>query len=187
MALKSSIHKVELQIADMDRHYYASHLLTIARHPSETSERLLYRIAVFALHASDSLSFTKGIGSDDEPDLWRKNLSDEIELWIDLGQPDEKRIRKARGRARQVLIYGYAPRAAAIWWRQNSARLRRFEHLGVHLLHCDDDIAVLARRNMRLLANIQDGVLSLGDADNGVDIRVEHLKTRQHLPDDPSR
>lgn len=176
MALKSSIHKVELQIADMDRHYYASHLLTIARHPSETSERLLYRIAAFALHASDSLSFTKGISSNDEPDLWRKSLSDEIELWIDLGQPDEKRIRKAHGRARQVVIYAYAPRAAAIWWQQNSARLQRFERLGIHLLRCDGDITALARRNMQLQANIQDGAFSLGDVENSVDIRVEHLK-----------
>ena len=105
MALKATIFKAELQLSDMDRHHYQTHALTLARHPSETDERMLLRLAAFALNADERLEFTKGISSEDEPDLWLKNLSGEIELWIELGQPDEKRMRRACGRARRVVVY----------------------------------------------------------------------------------
>ncbi|MGE8356985.1 MAG: YaeQ family protein, partial [Microvirgula sp.] len=95
MALKATIFKADLDISDMDRGYYASHSLTLAQHPSETDERMMLRLAVFALHASERLAFTKGLIADDEPELWQKNYGDEIELWIDLGEPDEKRLKKA--------------------------------------------------------------------------------------------
>src|SRR5690348_18273606 len=102
MALNSTIYKVELQISDMDRHYYATHALTLARHPSETEERLMVRLLAFALHADDRLEFGKGLSDEDQPALWRRAYTDEIEQWIELGQPDEARIRKACGRARRV-------------------------------------------------------------------------------------
>lgn len=105
MALKATIFKAEISISDMDRHYYQEHPLTIAQHPSETNERMMVRLLAFALNADERLEFTKGLSADDEPELWNKNYSDEIELWIELGQPDEKRIRKACGRSRQVIIY----------------------------------------------------------------------------------
>ena len=92
MALNSTIYKVELQISDMDRHYYATHALTLARHPSETEERLMVRLLAFALYADERLEFGKGISDEDEPALWRKAYTDEIELWIEVGQPDETRI-----------------------------------------------------------------------------------------------
>ncbi len=104
MALKATIFKAELHIADMDRHHYGDHALTIARHPSETDERMMMRIVAFALNAHEDLVFTKGLSTENEPDLWQKSLSDDIELWIDLGQPDDKRIRKACGRAQQVMM-----------------------------------------------------------------------------------
>ena len=126
MALKSTIFKAELSIADMDRHYYGDHNLTLARHPSETDERMMVRLVAFVLNAHTDLEFTKGISTDDEPDLWLKGLSGEIELWIDLGQPDEKRIRQACGRAQQVLIYCYSGHGAEIWWSQIQGKLDRF-------------------------------------------------------------
>ena len=98
MALKSTIYKAELQIADMDRHYYADHALTIARHPSETDERMMVRVAAFALFAQERLEFCKGLSDTDEPDLWQKDLTGAIETWIEVGQPDERRIAKASGR-----------------------------------------------------------------------------------------
>jgi uncharacterized protein YaeQ len=98
MALKATVVKAELQVSDMDRHYYASHNLTLAQHPSETDERLMVRLLAFALNADERLEFGKGLSSDDEPDLWRRDYTGDIELWIDLGQPDESRIRKASGR-----------------------------------------------------------------------------------------
>jgi len=112
MASKATVYKVELQISDMDRHYYATHAFTLAQHPSETDERLMIRLLVFALHAQERLEFGRGISSDDEPDLWLRSLTGEIELWVDLGQPDEARIRRACGRARQVAIVTYSGRGA---------------------------------------------------------------------------
>jgi len=172
MALKSTIFKAELQIADMDRNHYQDYPLTLARHPSETDRRLLVRILAFALHAQEGLAFTRGLSTDDEPDLWCRSLSDEILLWIDLGQPDEKRIRKACGRAREVWIYSYNDRGAQVWFDQLAARLERFDNL--HIRHLPE--AALARleglieRNMRLQCSIQDGVVWLGNGDQGASL-----------------
>ncbi|MBC7574775.1 MAG: YaeQ family protein, partial [Herminiimonas sp.] len=107
MAIKSTIYKAEVQIADMDRHYYQTHALTLARHPSETDERMMMRVLAFIRHASDTLTSGKGNAADDEPDLWQKDLTGAIMLWIEVGLPDEKRILKACGRAEQVVIYTY--------------------------------------------------------------------------------
>jgi len=156
----------------MDRHYYQDHQVTIARHPSENDERMMVRLLVFALNASESLQFTKGLSSDDEPDLWQKNLSDEIELWIDLGQPDEKRIRKACGRARQVIIYNYQQRSGSAWWEQNRNKLERFDNLSLFSLTDEAVVALgtMAERSMRLQCTIQDGQLwfTQGDAAVGI-------------------
>src|SRR5680860_958910 len=105
MALKATIFKATLNIADMDRHYYADHQLTLAQHPSENDERMMIRLLAFALNAREGLEFTKGLSTDDEPELWQKSLSDEIELWIELGLPDESRLRKACNRSKQVILY----------------------------------------------------------------------------------
>ena len=163
MALKSTIYKAELQLSDMDRHYYATHALTLAQHPSETEERLMVRLLAFALHADDALEFGRGLSSDDEPDLWRKSLGGEIELWIDLGQPDQSRIRKASGRAREVVVINYGGRSADIWWEKNRAALSRIGNLTV--LDIDGAtvaaLAALANRTMRLQGMVQDGQFEL--------------------------
>jgi len=174
MALKATIYKADLHISDMDRHYYQSHALTIARHPSETDERMMLRVLAFALHASESLQFGKGISTEDEPDLWQKSLSDEIELWIDLGNPDEKRIRKACGRARQVMIYTYQSRSAAVWQQQMHDVLKRFDNLQVHHLHSDDVEALgkLAERTMDLQCLIQDGQITFSNPQQTVSLSV---------------
>jgi len=130
MALKSTIFKADLQIADMDRQYYDGHGLTIARHPSETDERMMVRILAFVLHAHEALSFGKGLSTDDEPDLWQKDLTGAIELWIDVGQPDEKRIMKACGRSNQVMIYSYSS-MSNIWWNQIASKVDRAKNLSV--------------------------------------------------------
>ncbi|HEX5278423.1 MAG TPA: YaeQ family protein [Fluviicoccus sp.] len=131
MAVKSTIFKVALQVSDLDRDYYAAHALTIARHPSETDMRMMLRVVAFALYADEALEFTRGLSSEDEPDIWRKNLRDEVELWIDLGQPDEKRIRKACGRSQQVVILTYGGSVAEIWWKKTADKLARFDNLTV--------------------------------------------------------
>ena len=128
MALKATIFKAQLQIADMDRNYYAEHALTLARHPSETDERMMVRVLVFALHAHERLELGKGLSDPDEPDLWRKDLTGQIEEWIDLGQPDEKNVIRACGRAAQVFVYGFN-RAAEPWWQLAEAKLARVKAL----------------------------------------------------------
>ncbi|TNE76492.1 MAG: YaeQ family protein, partial [Gammaproteobacteria bacterium] len=129
MALKATVFKAELAVSDMDRGYYQSHALTIARHPSETDERMMVRLLAFALNASEDLQFTRGLSTDDEPDLWQKNLQGDITLWIEVGLPDERRIRKACNRAEQVIIYAYGARTAPVWWNNIRDALTRFDNL----------------------------------------------------------
>ncbi|GAB2543904.1 YaeQ family protein [Rhodanobacter koreensis] len=168
MALNSTIYKVELQISDMDRHYYATHALTLARHPSETEERLMVRLLAFAMHADERLEFGKGISDEDEPALWRKAYTDEIELWIEVGQPDETRIRKACGRSRQVVVISYGGNAAEIWWNKVGSALSRNKNLTVLDIPASTvaGLVALLQRGMRLQCLVQDGQLQLmNDAD----------------------
>lgn len=172
MAIKATIYKAELQIADMDRHYYHNHNLTIAQHPSETDERLMVRLLAFALNANENLKFTKGLSTDEEPELWQQNLTEDIELWIDLGQLDEKRIRKACNRAKKVLVYTYQSGSATVWWQQIENKLVRFNNLQV--IHFPDDIskslAELSERNMQLQCTIEDGEIWISNENNSVHI-----------------
>ncbi len=179
MALKATIFKAELQIADMDRHYYHDHALTLARHASETDERMMVRLLAFALHAHEALVFGKGLSADDEPDLWQKDLTGVIETWIDVGQPDEKRIRKACGRANQVFIYTYGGRSADIWRDQNSSNLERAKNLTVMNLppETSQSLAKLAQIKMQLHCTIQDGEIWLADANDRVQIELTTVKT----------
>ncbi|MGY0217458.1 YaeQ family protein [Endozoicomonadaceae bacterium StTr2] len=174
MALKATIYKTELQIADMDRGYYQDHNLTIAQHPSENDLRMMIRIVAFIRHAHEHLTFTKGLSTDDEPDLWQKSLSDEIEVWIDLGQPDEKRIRKACGRAKEVFIYTYSGNAGDIWWEQNAGKLARFSNLKVYDINSNDSaqLASLVNRTMSLQCTVQDGAIWLTDNEQTVQVNI---------------
>lgn len=178
MALKATVYKAELQIADMDRNYYATHALTLALHPSETEERLMLRLLAFARHASDTLAFTKGISTDDEPDLWAKDLTGAIELWIELGQPDEKRVRKACGRAREVIVYCHSGHSAELWWQKSRDKLERFDNLTVINLPVAAcrQLGGLAQRSMQLQCTLQDGQVWLGDAAGSVEVAPETWK-----------
>ena len=160
MALKATVFKAELQIADMDRHYYQTHALTLARHPSETDERMMVRLLAFALYASDALVFGKGLSADDEPALWQKDLTGAIELWLDVGLPEEREVRKACGRAKQVVIIIYG-RGADMWWSQNRDKLQRQKNLTVYSLPGPDTqaLAALANRNMVVQCTIQEGLV----------------------------
>jgi uncharacterized protein YaeQ len=177
MALKSTIFKAELQIADMDRGYYGAHALTVARHPSETDERMMVRILAFALHASEALAFGKGLSTDDEPDLWQKDLTGAIEQWIEVGQPDERRIMKACGRAAQVWIYSYG-NVSNVWWSQIAGKLDRARNLHVLQLAPADTAALaqLAQRGMQLQCTIQDGQLWISGEGEMLAIQPVRLK-----------
>lgn len=176
MALKATIFKADLQVADMDRHHYADHALTIARHPSETDERMMVRLLCFGLHAGEALAFGRGLSTDDEPDLWQKDLTGAVSLWIDVGQPDEKRILKACGRAEQVLVYSYGS-ASHVWWSQVGPKLERARNLTVVNLPSasTQELALLAQRTMRLQCTVQDGQVWLGDAARSVQVEPRVL------------
>ncbi|MGD2083149.1 MAG: YaeQ family protein [Chromatiales bacterium] len=165
MALSATVFKAALQIADMDRGYYADHALTVARHPSETDERMMVRLLAFALNASDRLELTPGLCVDDEPALWERSLTGEIDLWVEVGLPEDRRIRKACGRARRVLIYPYGGRQAELWWTRTEAGLRRFPNLVVTALPQPATRALvgLVSRGMQLQCTVQDGQIWLGD------------------------
>lgn len=168
MATKATIYKTNLNIANMDTHYYGEHSLTIAKHPSENDLRLMIRLLAFTLNADDDLVFCRGIDEDGEPDLWLKSLSGDIELWIDLGQPDEKRVKKACGRSSKVIIYLYQEGMATSWFASNKKLLNRFSNLTIIYLKIDGDIEELCNRSMTLQANISDGELNLISDDSSV-------------------
>lgn len=181
MALKATVFKATLNIADMDRHYYADHHLTIARHPSETEERMMVRLLAFALNADNNLEFTRGLSTDDEPDLWSKHLTGDIEQWLEVGLPEEDRIRKACNRAERVTIYAYGGRGMPVWWEKHHNRLDRFGHLEVIGLEqaSTDALAELADRTMTLQVNVQDGEVTVGNESRVITLTPVLMKRRR--------
>ena len=178
MALKATIYKADLQIVDMDRNYYADHALTIARHPSENDERMMARVLAYALYAQDGIAFTKGLFDVDEPEVWVKSLTDEITLWIDLGQPDETRIKRACSRAEQVVVLCYAS-SCDVWWKQIASKLTRLTNLTVLQLPAETTqaLAALAERSMRLQCMVQDGEIWLNSDKGNVPVKLISLQT----------
>jgi uncharacterized protein YaeQ len=181
MALRATIHKADIHVADSDRHYYGSHSLTIAKHPSETDERMMVRILAFALQAQENLTFTKGLSDADEPDLWVKDLTDAIQLWIEIGQPDERRILKACGRSDQVIVYCYGGHTSKIWWDGISNKLTRAKNLSVIAIPADQakQLNGLVERSMVLHINVQDGEVYVSSDQGQITITPEVWRTVQ--------
>lgn len=177
MALKSTIYKAELSIADMDRNYYNTHQLTLARHPSETDERLMIRLLAFAIHADEALVNAKGLSDTEEPDLWQKDLTGAIQLWIEIGQPDDKRILKAAGRSEQVMVYSYSA-TSHIWWKQLANKVDRAKNVSVINIPAEASAALekMAQRSMQLQCTIQDSQIWLTDGTETVLVERETLK-----------
>ena len=166
MASNATIFKATIQIADMDRQYYEDHALTLARHPSETDERMMVRLLAFVLHAHEAMSFGRGLSTEEEPALWHKDLTGTIERWIEVGQPDEKTIRQACGRG------------ADQWWEKNLAILERFNNLALMNLPLDGSrsLATLAQPSMQLQCTIQEGQIWMTDGENSAHIELTILK-----------
>ena len=178
MALKSTICKAELQVSDLDRHYYQGHNLTLARHPSETDERMMVRLFAFALYASDALVFGKGLSAEDEPDLVECDPTGEIVRWIDVGLPDERDVRRASHRSREMVLVTYGGRVADMWWQQNERKLAGLDNLTVLNLSTEEGavLAALAARTMRLQCTIQDGTVWLADGIGNHEFSPQVLK-----------
>jgi uncharacterized protein YaeQ len=173
MALKATIHKAELEVVDMDRHYYATHRLTLARHPSETPERLMVRLLAFALNAHERLEFGRGISEAEEPDLWLRDFAGAVELWIELGHPDERLLARALGRSPRVIVYTYSARPE-LWW---DPLRRRFEgEPRLDVVHVSartaKELAGMVDTTMGLQCSVQDGEAWVRD-DHGSAVRVE--------------
>ncbi len=169
MALSASIFKADIDISDLRRHYYQSHQLTLARHPSETDERMMLRLLAFALFADEQLSFTRGLSNDDEPDLWQRSLSGEIDLWLELGQPSDKRLRRARSQSPRVVIMTHGGRPAAQWWLEQGEQLGKQAWLTVVDIPSEQSqaLASLAQRNMQLQFTVdEDSIWVSSDSEN---------------------
>jgi uncharacterized protein YaeQ len=176
VALKATIFKANLSVANMNIHHYCDYNLTMARHPSENSQRMMYRLVAYALLSQENPEFTKGLSTDSEPELWCHNYGGEIEHWVELGQPDEKRIRQACGKAKKVSIFTYQENTADSWLQSIESKIWRFEHLNItHLSKLDgDQFEDLVERSMNLSCNIQDNEawISSEKANVGVSIRI---------------
>ncbi len=176
MALRSTVFKADLQISDMMRNHYGDHSLTIARHPSENDERMMVRVLAFALHADQALIFGDSIGNEEEPSLSKKGLTGEIELWIDVGHPDEKRIRKATGRAANVFIYAYGGHSTDVWLEQVRATAERTGRVTVMSLppQLAAELALFAKRSMKLQFTIQDSQVWITGEERTVHLDLSH-------------
>ena len=179
MALKATICKVDLSVADIDRGYYHDHALTIARHPSETDERMMVRVLAFALHADENLAFGRGLSTEDEPDLSLRDLTGAIETWIDVGLPDERDVRKACGRASAVSVLAYGGRAVDLWWEGVREKLERQERLDVREVPSEASkaLAAMAGRSMKLQVTIQEGHILVADGATSIPIELRVRKS----------
>lgn len=173
MALKATIYKATVNVADMDRNVFIDRNLTLARHPSETEERLMLRLLAWLVNAHERLVFTRGLSAEDEPEIWLMNDHNGIELWVDLGLPEERRVKRACNRSASVVLYTYNGRAAQIWWQQNQSKLAQQDNLTIRFI--DDEqlsaLIKLASRSMTLQATIQDGTIWLSDDQNHLELR----------------
>lgn len=176
MALKSTIYKIDVNIADMDRHYYQQHNLTLAKHPSETDERLMVRLLAFVLYANEALQFGNGLSDDEEPDLWQKDLTGAIERWICVGLPDEREIRKACGRANHVVQVLYGGRTADMWWTQHSKAMLKLNNVTVINLPETEQLASAAARGLSISFTIQDGQVLVSHEGGSFEINPVMLK-----------
>ncbi len=177
MAIKSTVFKFKLNVTDLDRHVYQEFPLSVARHPSETDERMMLRVAAFAMHADDALAFGKGLSNDDEPDLWLKDLTGNILLWIELGVPDPDRLRKACGRAERVALLAYGERSMSVWWDKQREALSRFNNLSI-LQVSDADYSALgdfAQSGASLQCTLSGDELWLTDGDRTAEIKLDYL------------
>jgi uncharacterized protein YaeQ len=181
MALKSTVYKAAVQVADMDRGVYATHALTLALHPSETEERLMVRVLAHALQAdaaegADALQAARGLSDADEPALWQHDLSGRLLHWVEVGQPDDRRLAKACGRADRVSVYAYAS-SVPVWWASLRGKVARLANLSIWQLPAAQSqaLADLAHRSMQLQVTVQDGLVWVADGTRSIELQPQAL------------
>ena len=181
MALKATIYKAQLELADMDRHVYTEHNLTLARHPSETDERMLIRLLAFALNAPTNndlgpLELARDMWEPDEPGLWQKDHTGSLVHWIEVGQPDERRLLRACARAERVSVYTFSS-STPVWWAGIAAKLTRAENLTIWQVPDEESaqLAALAQRTMKVQVSVQDGAIYVSEGDRSVEMNLKKL------------
>jgi len=179
VAIKPTIYKVQLEIADSDRNCYASPAVTLARHPSETIERLAVRVLAFCLKYQEGLEFTRGLSSTDEPEIWRHSDAGVLEQWIELGQPEPSRLRKACGRCEDVVLFSYG-KSRDTWWQQNSAELSTMPRLEIWQFNWPqvELVSQLISRNTRLGVNVVGGMLYVDNGTSSCELELSLLLER---------
>ncbi len=182
MALKATIFKANVQLSDIDRGVYGDHPLIIARHPSETDERMLIRLLAFALNVpsdteNGALEFAKDMWDVDEPALWLRDLTGQIiEHWIEVGQPDEKRLLRTTARVGRVTVYSFSS-STPVWWKALESKLTRARNLTVWQIPAEQSrtLAALAKRSMELQVTVQDGAIWIGDGEHSIEVTPVRL------------
>ena len=186
MAIKSTIFKANLQIADIDHGYYADHALTLARHPSETDERMMVRLAALAIQAHQlndlcngdgQLAFGAGLSDPDDPDASLTDFTGRKRVWIEVGQPEDKPLTKACSKADAVIVYCFN-HASEIWWKGIETKLSRLDKLQVWRIHTEasQELARLAERSMQLQATVQEGAITLSSTQGSVHVEPVRWK-----------
>ncbi|MBF7073172.1 YaeQ family protein [Glaciecola sp. MH2013] len=180
MALKPTIFKFNIALADLDNHHYPNLQLTLAQHPSESQERMVARLLAFCIHShkdSDELMcFSKGLSDADEPAIWRKGYDEQIQEWIDVGEPSYDRLKKACRQANETFVYSFNTKSD-VWFRQTSAL---FSELALHILSFDWlQIKALANELERTPSwsiTISEGTISVSTASAQIDLSVTALQ-----------
>jgi len=173
MAIGASIYKVNLNLSNFNTHYYHDFNLTMAKHPSENEARMMFRLAAFCYCAHEDLEFTKGLSTQDEPELWQKDLTGDILHWIELGQPDEKRIKQAAGKSRKVSIFTTNPNSALEW---ESKIKKKVSSDKVNIYHLDvtdnGPIDRFVEKSMILSCTLEDNLMHLSNDRERIGIQV---------------
>jgi uncharacterized protein YaeQ len=179
MALKATVYKARLSLSNLNIHHYSDYSITLAKHPSETDQRLMFRLMAFSLLAHEDLQFTKGLSDDDEPDLWKINHDGSIDHWIELGVPDERRIRQICGKAKQVSIYTYHGEHALHWFDSIEKKLHRFGHLNVvHFIPKEGmSLEDFASKSMNLSITIEDNEIWLSCGEDRICVEFKIVKS----------
>jgi len=177
MALSATVCKATIDISDLDRNYYGNHVLTIARHPSETERRMMLRILAYCLHAGENLEFGRGLSTEGEPALWAMDDTAHIETWVDLGCPDLKQIRKAAGRSEHVCVLAYDEAKTSVWWASHQGDFWKIPKLTIKKIDdaSSERLSGMAQRNMKFSVTIQDGIVWVSNDTDNLQIEIETL------------
>lgn len=175
MAQQATPYKVELNLTDLDRNVYENQRFTVARHPSETEERLAVRLIAYALWYDEHLAFGRGLSDVDEPALWQKSLDDRVLHWIEVGQPDAERITWCSRRTERFSLVAYGN--LRVWQNKVLDGVRSLKNLNVVGVG-QEALEELARdlpRSIEWSVMISDGQLYITDERGQHEIPLEWL------------